>query len=174
MARCEYLLSMENEISENENLDRTTMEDIATAIRTIRKQKGLTLRDVEEISNGVWKSVVIGSYERCDRTLSLKKAIALAEFYQVPLDQLLGLSKRKSSTFHSLILDLRAINSAPEKSRLYAGLTSFIKAICEKRRDWNGELLSIRATDIFQIALLQGVDEAFVLPWLKEKNFLFN
>ena len=102
------------------------------------------------------------------------KAIALAEFYQVPLDQLLGLSKRKSSTFHSLILDLRAIHSAPEKSRLYAGLTSFMKAICEKRRDWNGELLSIRATDIFQIALLQGVDEAFVLPWLKEKNFLFN
>ena len=47
MARCEYLLSMENEISENEKLDRTTMEDIATAIRTIRKQKGLTLRDVE-------------------------------------------------------------------------------------------------------------------------------
>jgi transcriptional regulator with XRE-family HTH domain len=167
-------MDMNNQNLENEKLDRTTMEDIAAAIRTIRKQKGLTLRDVEELSNGIWKSVVIGSYERCDRTLSLKKAIALADFYQVPLDQLLGLGKLKRSSAESLILDLRAMNSAPEKSRLYSGLTSFIKAICEKRRDWNGELLSIRSTDLFHIALLQGVEEAFVLPWLKEKNFLFN
>ena len=62
-----------------ENLDKTTMKDIAQAIRAIRKQKGLTLRDVEEISNGVWKSVVIGSYERCDRTLSLKKHMVLLQ-----------------------------------------------------------------------------------------------
>jgi len=157
---------------ESENLDQ--MKDIASAIRAIRKQKGMTLRDVELRSNGVWKSVVIGSYERCDRTLSLKKAIALADFYQVPLDQLLGLGKLKGSTPDRLIIDLRAVKERPEKSKLYEGLNSFIKAICEKRRDWNGELLSIRSSDLFQISLLQGVEEAFVLPWLKEKNYLFN
>ena len=159
---------------ENEQLDQTTMKDIACAIRAIRKQKGLTLRDVEELSNGLWKSVVVGSYERCDRTLTLKKAIALASFYQVPLDQLLGLAKVKNNSSERLILDLRAIKENPEKSRLYEGLLLFVKAICEKRRDWNGELLSIRAGDVFHIALLQGVEEGFVLPWLKEKRFLFN
>ena len=159
---------------ENEALDKTTMQDIATAIRAIRKQKGLTLRDVEELSDGVWKSVVIGSYERCDRTLSLKKAISLADFYQVPLDQLLGIAKSKRGPIEALILDLRAISANPEKSRLYSGLTLFVKAVCEKRRDWNGELLSIRAVDIFHIALLQGVEESFVAPWLKEKRFLFS
>jgi transcriptional regulator with XRE-family HTH domain len=160
--------------NENEQLDQTSMQDIAQAIRAIRKQKGLTLRDVEEQSNGLWKSVVIGSYERCDRTLSLKKAIALAQFYQVPLDQLLGLGKMKRGSIESIILDLRAVKNSPEKSRLYTGLTEFVRAICEKRRDWNGELLSIRSSDIFQISILQGVEEPFVIPWLKEKRFLFN
>jgi transcriptional regulator with XRE-family HTH domain len=157
----------------NEAIDLTSMQDIASAIRAIRKQKGLTLKDVEVQSNGLWKSVVIGSYERCDRTLSLKKAIALAGFYQVPLDQLLGLSKSKLGKSESIILDLRAIRENSEKSRLYAGLSQYIKAICEKRRDWNGELLSIRAGDLFHVALLQGVDEPFVLPWLRERNYLF-
>lgn len=166
-------IKTELEPIEGDKLDKTTMADIAAAIRAIRKQKGLTLRDVEELSHGVWKSVVIGSYERCDRTLSLKRAIALAAFYQVPLDQLLGLSKMRASSQNSIILDLRAIEKSPENSRLFFGLKDFIRAICEKRRDWNGELLSIRNTDLFQISLLQGVDEAFVLPWLKERNFLF-
>lgn len=157
-----------------EKPDRTSMKDIASAIRAIRKQKGLTLRDVEVLSNGVWKSVVIGSYERCDRTLSLKKAISLADFYQVPLDQLLGLGKTKSGNSQSLILDLRAIKENPENSRLYSGLNTYIKAICEKRRDWNGELLTVRSGDLFHISLLQGVDEPFVLPWLREKKYLFN
>ena len=156
------------------NTEQIDMKDIAAAIRAIRKQKGMTLKDVEAKSNGLWKSVVIGSYERCDRTLSLKRAIALAEFYQVPLDQLLGLAKNRTMSSQRLILDLRAIQANPEKSRLYSGLSTFAKAICERRRDWNGELLSIRSSDIFEISLLQGVEEAFVNAWLKEKNFLFN
>jgi hypothetical protein len=92
----------------------------------------------------------------------------------VPLDQLLGLAKNRTMSSQRLILDLRAIQANPEKSRLYSGLITFVKAICERRRDWNGELLSIRSSDIFEISLLQGVEEAFVSAWLKEKNFLFN
>ena len=84
------------------------MKEIAAAVRAIRKQKGLTLKEVEEISGGKWKSVVIGSYERCDRALSLKKAMALAEFYQVPLDQLLGLGEVKARSENRVILDRKS------------------------------------------------------------------
>ena len=152
---------MENVETIEKDEQSIDMAHIAAAVRAIRRQKGLTLREVEELSEGKWKSVVIGSYERCDRTLSLKKAIALAEFYKVPLDQLLG-------------LDIRKITANYEKSRFYAGLENFLKSICQKRRDWNGEVLSIRTQDIFTLALLQGVDENFVIPWLREKKFLFN
>ena len=150
------------------------MKDIASAIRAIRKQKGLTLKKVEEISGGKWKSVVIGSYERCDRALSLKKAMALAEFYGVPLDQLLGLGEVKARSEKRIILDLRKFNANPEKSRLYLGLESFLKTICKKRHDWNGEVLSIRRDDLLTISLMQGVDETFVMPWLRERGYLFN
>ncbi len=68
-----------------------SIEEIAASIKAVRKSKGMTLRDVEIASAGIWKAVVIGSYERCDRALSIKKAINLANFYQVPLDELLGL-----------------------------------------------------------------------------------
>ena len=153
-----------------ESLD---MAAIAKAVRSIRKQKGLTLKEVEEISGGKWKSVVIGSYERCDRTLSLKRAIALAEFYQVPLDQLLGFGSAKRDLESRIIIDIRKVNESTERSRLLQGLSAFIKSICQKRSDWNGEVLSIRNSDLFALSLLQGVEESFVLPWLSEKGFLF-
>ena len=153
-----------------ESLD---MAAIAKAVRSIRKQKGLTLKEVEEISGGKWKSVVIGSYERCDRTLSLKRAIALAEFYQVPLDQLLGFGSAKRDLESRIIIDIRKVNESTERSRLLQGLSAFIKSICQKRSDWNGEVLSIRNSDLFALSLLQGVEESFVLPWLSEKGLLF-
>jgi len=68
------------------NVPERSIEDIAAAIKSIRKSKNLTLREVEIQSEGIWKAVVVGSYERCDRALSIKKAISLANFYQVPLD----------------------------------------------------------------------------------------
>ena len=49
-----------------------SIEEIAASIKAVRKAKGLTLRQVEEKSGGLWKAVVIGSYERCDRALSVK------------------------------------------------------------------------------------------------------
>ena len=155
----------------NRNIE---VKEIAAAVRAIRKQKGLTLKEVEEISGGKWKSVVIGSYERCDRALSLKKAMALAEFYQVPLDQLLGLGEVKARSENRVILDLRKIGENPERSRLYLGLENFLKEICKKRHDWNGEVLSIRKEDLFTLSILQGVEESFVFPWLKERGYLFN
>ncbi len=51
----------------------------ADRLRIIRKSKGWSLQDVERNSNGKWKAVVIGSYERADRAISLKKAIQLIE-----------------------------------------------------------------------------------------------
>ena len=74
-----------------------TITQIAAALRSIRKARGWTLKEVEELSGGVWKAVVIGSYERCDRSLSLNKAVSLARFYEVPLDVLLGLTGEKAA-----------------------------------------------------------------------------
>ena len=69
-----------------------TWPEIGANLRKIRLLKGFTLKDVEEKSKGKWKAVVIGSYERGNRALTIKKAIVLADFYQVPLGHLLGIT----------------------------------------------------------------------------------
>ena len=58
-------------------------------LRAIRQQQGLSLHAVEEKSGGRWKAVVVGSYERGDRAITVAKLAELASFYGVPVAQLL-------------------------------------------------------------------------------------
>jgi transcriptional regulator with XRE-family HTH domain len=58
-------------------------------LRAIRQQQGLTLQEVEAVSGGKWKAVVVGSYERGDRAVSVAKLAELGDFYNVPVSELL-------------------------------------------------------------------------------------
>jgi transcriptional regulator with XRE-family HTH domain len=159
-----------------------SIEEIAASIRSIRKQKGLTLKDVEVNSKGLWKAVVVGSYERCDRALSLKKAIALAAFYQVPLDQLLGLENQQSSGMspvsngeRKITLDLKrslATSAEMGSSPVKAMYQTFLTLICAKRRDWNGEVLSLRYSDLETLAIIANKSEVQMWDWLRTEGFL--
>ena len=64
-------------------------EKVGARLRTIRKQRGLSLQDVQRISEGEFKAAVLGAYERGERSLSLPRMQRLAAFYQVPVNQLL-------------------------------------------------------------------------------------
>ena len=145
------------------------MKEIAASLRAIRKQKGLTLKEVEESSGGKWKAVVIGSYERCDRSLSLNKAIALAGFYEVPLDQLLGLEHvagAPSQTLDRTIIDMRAVAGLSYTDNLILLLKGFLTHIVGKRRDWNGEVLSLRLGDLTLLGIMLNMSESEVQNWL--------
>ncbi|HVQ88746.1 MAG TPA: helix-turn-helix transcriptional regulator, partial [Actinomycetes bacterium] len=65
------------------------MTDYAKALgarlRAIRQQQGLSLHGVEEKSDNRWKAVVVGSYERGDRAVTVQKLAELADFYGVPV-----------------------------------------------------------------------------------------
>src|SRR3982751_6165774 len=58
-------------------------------LRAIRMQQGLSLHGVEEKSQGRWKAVVVGSYERGDRAVTVQRLAELADFYGVPINELL-------------------------------------------------------------------------------------
>lgn len=167
----------ENEtVSELENGSDEQIKAIAASLRLIRKQKGYTLKAVEKLSLGKWKAVVVGSYERQDRALSLNRAIGLARFYQVPLDQLLGLTnpvENLSSHRETLVVDLRRALGSPPREDSDAIFQKFLTSLCSKRRDWNGEVLSLRARDIETIGLLLDQSEHGVWNWLTEKRYLF-
>ena len=69
------------------------MADYAQALgarlRAIRNQQGLSLQGVEDKSHGRWKAVVVGSYERGDRAVTVQRLSELAVFYGVPVSELL-------------------------------------------------------------------------------------
>jgi transcriptional regulator with XRE-family HTH domain len=68
----------------------STMKDVQINLRKIRKSKGLTLAQVEALSNGVHRGMVVGSYERGSRSISVDRLIALAELYDVPVSEFFG------------------------------------------------------------------------------------
>src|SRR3954467_14390467 len=73
--------------------DTFANEGYATALgarlRAIRAQQHLSLHGVERKSGGRWKAVVVGSYERGDRAVSVQGLAELAGFYGVPVSELL-------------------------------------------------------------------------------------
>src|SRR5215831_13684376 len=62
---------------------------VGERLRAIRRQKGLSLHDVEARSDQEFKASVLGAYERGERAISVPRLLRLAEIYQVPGDQLL-------------------------------------------------------------------------------------
>ena len=158
-----------------------TITQIAAALRSIRKARGWTLKEVESLSGGVWKAVVIGSYERCDRSLSLNKAVSLARFYEVPLEVLLGLTGVKENTEvnsfgggNRLLIDMRAISAIAFTNEFTVPIKKFLNFIVTKRRDWNGEILSLRSGDLTLLALLSEKSESELDSWLRDSGLYFN
>ena len=75
----------------------TSLTEVQKNLRVIRKSKGLTLHKVELLSNGMHKAVVVGSYERGSRSISVDRLISLAIFYDVPVSDFFGLPRPAST-----------------------------------------------------------------------------
>ena len=62
---------------------------VGECLRAIRRQKRLSLQEVEGASQQEFKASVLGAYERGERAISVPRLQRLARFYHVPVDQLL-------------------------------------------------------------------------------------
>ena len=70
-------------------MERIDGRQVGERLRAIRRQKGLSLHDVEARSDQEFKASVLGAYERGERAISVPRLLRLAELYRVPPDQLL-------------------------------------------------------------------------------------
>ncbi|HET8971378.1 MAG TPA: transcriptional regulator [Candidatus Nanopelagicales bacterium] len=127
---------------------------LGARLRTIRQQQGLSLHGVEEKSQGRWKAVVIGSYERGDRAVTVQKLAELADFYTIPVSELLPESSPASAAEPAprLVIDLELLGQVPAEK---AGpLARYAAAIQAQRGDYNGRILSIRQDDLRTLAVI--------------------
>jgi transcriptional regulator with XRE-family HTH domain len=147
---------------------------VGERLRVVRKQKRLSLQAVEASSRQEFKASVLGAYERGERSISVPRLQRLAEFYNVPVDQLLprdvhgalttmgagttspadvdSSDSARSDAARRVTIDLTRLETvqAPEKDllRRYLGM------IQVQRQDFNGRVLTIRAEDVRAIGCL--------------------
>ena len=127
---------------------------LGSKLRAIRQQQGLSLHGVEQKSGGRWKAVVVGSYERGDRAVTVQKLAELADFYGVPVGELLpeGAGAPAAEPAPRIVIDLEQLSSVPPEKA--APLARYAATIQSQRGDYNGRILSIRQEDLRSLAVI--------------------
>jgi transcriptional regulator with XRE-family HTH domain len=146
-------------------------KSLGARLRSIRQQQGLSLQGVEEKSHGRWKAVVVGSYERGDRAVTVARLSELAEFYRVPIAELLpdsGPGRQESSG--KVVIDLERLSQLPGDE--FAPLTRYSRSIQHQRGDYNGRVLSIRSDDLRALAIVYDVTPTGLVDRLTEWGVL--
>jgi transcriptional regulator with XRE-family HTH domain len=148
---------------------------LGNRLRAIRQQQGLTLQQVEELSEGKWKAVVVGSYERGDRAVSVAKLAELAEFYNVPVAELLPKEDMPSAgagwTSNKVMLDLRRLARSDLDPDLKP-VSRFAHTIQLQRGDFNGSVLTIRGEDLRALSVIYGTDPDDLVVRLEDEGIL--
>lgn len=136
---------------------------LGARLRAIRNQQGLSLQRVEQRSHGVWKAVVVGSYERGDRAVTVARLAEIADFYGVPLAELLPGEAPAPAPMgrpaDGMVIDLERLATVPAER---AGpLSRYVTTIQRRRGDYNGRVLTLRGSDLDTLALLYdtGIDD---------------
>lgn len=134
-------------------------------LRTIRRQRGLSLQDVQRLSDGEFKAAVLGAYERGERSLSIPRMHRLAQFFQVPVNRLLPAEDGEKGVIASLpdggvSVDLNRVERLSGTESVI--VQRFLTSIQRMRQDYTGSVLTIRRDDLRLLALLiEHSEESF-------------
>lgn len=147
---------------------------LGARLRAIRRSQGLRLQDVEELSQGVFKAVVVGSYERGDRAVAAHKLAALAALYDVAVADLLpeddppGDGARPAGW--TIAVDPLLRSSDPD----LAALKRLVRHVQDLRDEPDSPVLTLRRSDLRLVAVAVGLPPESVEDWLREHELLAN
>jgi transcriptional regulator with XRE-family HTH domain len=150
---------------------------VGERLRAIRRQKRMSLQEVEATSTQEFKASVLGAYERGERAISVPRLQRLARFYSVPVDQLLpgdeGPDFGRPAVGDDEVIDL---TDSAQATHLLGGITiditkldtitgpeaamlnRYLTMIQVQRQDFNGRVLTIRRDDLQALAAILGTD----------------
>ena len=160
----------------NQMFSEITPAQVGARLRSIRRSRSLSLNEVEILSQGSLKAVVLGSYERGSRNLTIKRAIEIAKIYNIPVAEIL--SEKSAAIVTSiprLMLDIRALQRGTVRESEKGNrvlLAQFLRNIVEERQDWNGEIITLRESDLATISLLLAMEKAEIVKWLATSGIL--
>lgn len=151
---------------------------VGERLRVIRRQKRLSLQEVEANSGNEFKASVLGAYERGERAISVPRLERLATFYTVPVDQLLPRddvsipNEQDPSAIRKIAIDLQKLQQL--HGQPFEMLVRFLKLIQVQRQDFNGKVITVRGDDTRAIAAMLDVPVDQVGDRLDALDLLFH
>jgi len=151
---------------------------VGERLRVIRKQKRLSLQEVEKQSEEEFKASVLGAYERGERALSVPRLDKLAHFYNVPIEQLLPreisgseAAATAASGHKKLAIDVSKLLQLSGST--FEMLARYLRLIQVQRQDFNGRVITVRGDDTRAIAAMLDVPVEQVGDRLAALDLLF-
>ena len=163
---------------------RLYAQQVGQRLRAIRRQKNLSLQEVEAVSEHEFKASVLGAYERGERVISVPRLQRLAQLYTVPVDQLLPRPAAAREANGGDAAEDNGGDKTPIPDKVTFDLTRFdsvddpqlgmvfryLNSIMVLRQDFNGRVLTVRRDDIRAMAGLFGVDPGDLVRRLDDRH----
>lgn len=144
---------------------------VGERLRAIRLQRGMSLQDVHRDTEGEFKAAVLGAYERGERNLSLSRLKRLAGHYEVPVNQLLpeeDIYEVASGIERGVTIDLARVDALD--GEIAKVLERFLLRIQVQRQDFNGRVLTIRASDVAMLAMMLDIAEVDLVAEVEQER----
>lgn len=166
---------------ETQEIDKLYIARVGERLRGIRRQKRMSLLDVEAASGKEFKASVLGAYERGERAISVPRLQRLAELYSVPVAQLLpasgddgtggDIADRVPFARPTMTIDLEKLRAleGPEADLV----NRYLRGIQVQRQDFNGKVLTIRSDDLRALACMLGVASGEAIEQLERLGLAY-
>lgn len=144
---------------------------VGERLRSIRLQRSMSLQDVHRVTDGEFKAAVLGAYERGERSVSLPRLERLANYYDVPVSQMLPDDETVSTPSgptEGVTIDLTKVESIDGPTGEV--IDRFLKKIQVQRQDFNGRVLTIRGSDVGMLAMLLDMTGAELVSRIKRSE----
>ena len=125
----------------------TASAQIGSNLRSIRKEKKLSLQRIEKISNNEFKASVVGAYERGERSISVARLIRLCYFYEVSPSDVLEITEKVK-------VDLTKLQDNTHAEAMV--VARFAQSILNKRENSTGKFFIIRNDDLRILSAVFG------------------
>ncbi len=157
--------------------DPEYLRALGARLRAIREQRRWSLHDVQVASRARFSGSAVGTYERGERSISVRRLSELADLYGVPLDRVLpGRGSFATSDRNGehppdkVVIDLVALERRREPE--LESIRYYLDAIKLQRGDFNGRVLTVRATDVWAMAAMCTTDSAELIGLLDRVHVL--